>query len=116
MLDEKNFFYVLKTPWLNDAMQPSAASTGNIKPQSPISTQIHEIDEKFIKSAQESATAALERLLESELPALLVPVVGNAFAEATECEAVGDASVQDGLNDVARLRLRLRRGASRGRG
>lgn len=43
---------------------------------------------------------ALDVLLESELPALLVPVVGNALAEAAEGEAVGDAAVQDGLHDV----------------
>ena len=54
----------------------------NIKLQSTISTLIHEIDENSINSAQESATAALDVLLESELPALLVPVVRDALAEA----------------------------------
>ena len=65
----------------------------NIRQQSPISTQIREIDEKSINSAQESANAALEWLLESELPALFVPVVGDALAEAVEGEAVGDAAI-----------------------
>ena len=88
----------------------------NIRPQSPISTQVREIDEKSINSAQESANAALGVLLESELPALVVPLVGDAIAEAAEGEAVGDAAVQDDLHDVARLCLRLLRGALRGRG
>ncbi len=58
------------------------------------------VPQKSINSTQKSATAALERLLESELPALLVPVVGDALAEEAEGEAVGDAAVQDCLHDV----------------
>ena len=56
-----------------------------IVPEEPV------LDEQSIKSAQKSATAALERLLESEFPALLVPVVGDALAEAAEGEAFGNA-------------------------
>ena len=49
------------------------------------------MDEQSITSAQESATVALGVLLESELPALVVPVVGDALAEAAEGEVFRNA-------------------------
>lgn len=45
-------------------------------------------------------TVALERLLKSEFPVLLVLVVGDVVAEAGEGEAVGDVAIHDGADDV----------------
>lgn len=74
----------------------------NIRLQLPISTQIREIDEKSINSAQKSAIAALDWLQEAKFPSLFVPVVWDAVAEAFEREAVGDVAIHDGADDVGR--------------
>lgn len=46
--------------------------------------------------ARKSAVAALDWLQEAKLPALVIPVIGDAVAEAFEREAVRDIAIHDG--------------------